>query len=228
MIKTRKKTSPILTVSKEQFSIIVKNAKSFSDIMRHFNFSPAGSSYRLIRKRCDLENIDYSHIPLGRGSNLNHTAIPLKDVMTVNSSYSRGTLKGRLIKNGILVNECAICKQKPIWNSIKLVMVLDHINGVRDDNRLENLRLLCPNCNSQQSTFSGRCNKRRNHCSTCGKEITKKAHLCPKCLPYSNRKTVRPDKDILIKNVQNFGYRGTGKIYGVSDKSIRKWISTPC
>jgi 5-methylcytosine-specific restriction endonuclease McrA len=47
-----------------------------------------------------------------------------------------------------------------MWNGIPLVLVLDHINGKNNDNRQNNLRLLCPNCNSQQSTFAGK-NKKK-------------------------------------------------------------------
>lgn len=84
----------------------------------------------------------------------------LKSVMTKNSKYSRGTLKSRLIKEGVLENRCNNCGIKPTWNGKVLVLVLDHINGVRNDHRFSNLRLLCPNCNSQTETFCGKNVKR--------------------------------------------------------------------
>ena len=62
----------------------------------------------------------------------------------------------RLIREGRLVNSCAICGLPPSWQGQPLVMILDHSNGNRSDNRVENLRLLCPNCNSQQPTFAGK------------------------------------------------------------------------
>lgn len=68
----------------------------------------------------------------------------------------RGSLKRLLIKEDVIQNKCFCCGIDPIWNNKPLVFVLDHINGVNNDNRLENLRLLCPNCNSQTETFSGR------------------------------------------------------------------------
>lgn len=69
---------------------------------------------------------------------------------------SRGSLKKHLIDNHILRNQCDLCDAQPIWKDKPLVLVLDHINGINNDNRLTNLRLLCPNCNSQTETFAGR------------------------------------------------------------------------
>ena len=69
--------------------------------------------------------------------------------------YWVGTVE-RWYKEGLIKNQCVICKLGPIWRKKHLVMVLDHINGIRNDHRLENLRFLCPNCNSQTETFTGR------------------------------------------------------------------------
>lgn len=88
-------------------------------------------------------------------------AIPLEEAMVENSTYQRGALKRRLICEGLIENECSICAAKPIWQGKPLVLVLDHINGVNNDHRFENLRLLCPNCNSQTDTFAGRNVKRK-------------------------------------------------------------------
>ena len=79
--------------------------------------------------------------------------IPLSEICVENSTYGRGHLKFRLIENGMLRNKCYICNLDPIWNNKKLVMVLDHKNGINNDNRPDNLQLLCPNCNSQTDTF---------------------------------------------------------------------------
>jgi 5-methylcytosine-specific restriction endonuclease McrA len=81
---------------------------------------------------------------------------PIGTLLTKHSSAHRGTIKRRLLKDGTLKNVCAICRCLPTWNGKPLTLVLDHINGRADDFRMENLRLLCPNCNSQTVTFSGR------------------------------------------------------------------------
>lgn len=62
-------------------------------------------------------------------------------------------LKKRLINSGKLLNICAICHQPPVHNGRPLTLQLDHINGIHNDNRIENLRILCPNCHTQTPTY---------------------------------------------------------------------------
>jgi 5-methylcytosine-specific restriction endonuclease McrA len=64
--------------------------------------------------------------------------------------------KRRLIEAGLLENVCYRCNQPPEWQGEKLVHHLDHINGVKSDNRIDNLRILCPNCHSQTENYTGR------------------------------------------------------------------------
>jgi len=89
--------------------------------------------------------------------------LPLNAILVVNSSYtSIRTLKRRLIADGLLDQRCAECALAE-WRGTQLALVLDHVNGNPRDHRLENLRLLCPNCNSQTSTFAGRNKRRRSN-----------------------------------------------------------------
>lgn len=120
-----------------------------------------GGSYRQIAddiKRLDLRT---SHF-LGRNYWLGKrstwaTKTSLSSILVENSSYTnRSFLKQRLYKDGIMKPQCAVCGLGNCWNGLPLVLVLDHVNGVNNDNRVENLRMLCPNCNSQQLTFAGR------------------------------------------------------------------------
>jgi 5-methylcytosine-specific restriction endonuclease McrA len=86
--------------------------------------------------------------------------LPLNTILVLDSSYtSLRTLKRRLLSDGLLQPRCSECGLTE-WRGARLALVLDHVNGNPRDHRLENLRLLCPNCNSQTATFAGR-NKRR-------------------------------------------------------------------
>lgn len=87
--------------------------------------------------------------------------LPDVEVFVENSSYARGHIKERVIKQKLIPYECAECGLKDRWNGEEIVLRLDHENGVHNDHRLQNLRFLCPNCDSQQPTYSGRNVKRK-------------------------------------------------------------------
>jgi Zn finger protein HypA/HybF involved in hydrogenase expression len=233
----RKRTSPIWITPKNELEEIVKNNETMAEILRSIGLDPygSGSRYRSLKKRFKEDDIDYSHIILGsfsrQGKKFPTESKPLEEVMVENSTYSRGALKKRLLKNGMLENKCDICDQEPIHNSTKLVMILDHINGVRNDHREENLRLLCPNCNSQQPTFAGRSNKKpMPQCKECGKNISRKSKsgLCQHCFGVAHvpkRVENRPSREQLLKDMEEINnYCVVGKKYGVSDNCIRKWL----
>ena len=82
--------------------------------------------------------------------------IPLKDILVPNSHYSRSSLKKRLYDEGIKCKKCELCGQGEEWNGKHMSLILDHINGIWNDNRLENLRIVCPNCNATLPTHCGK------------------------------------------------------------------------
>lgn len=92
------------------------------------------------------------------------TPYALKEILVENSTYtSRGNLKLRLIKELGWEDRCMVpnCPHPdPEWNGKPLYLQLDHINGINNDNRLENLRIVCPNCHTQTATYCGR-NKKK-------------------------------------------------------------------
>jgi len=84
------------------------------------------------------------------------TKISLDLVLKENSTYARHALKFRLIDEKIIKYECAECKNDGVWEGKYLSLHLDHINGVFNDNRIENLRFLCPNCHAQTDSYAGK------------------------------------------------------------------------
>ena len=86
----------------------------------------------------------------------NGLKIPLKEILEGKHPYYQTfKLNKRLIKEKVFDNKCAICKIDN-WNNKPISMHLDHINGISTDHKLENLRLLCPNCHSQTETYCGK------------------------------------------------------------------------
>lgn len=133
-------------------------ALSMSDIIRNLG-QPLGSASFLNLKRA-AERLGLT-IPVSRPSNLEALRTtntrPLEEVLVERSSYSnRQSLKKKLIRAGLKEDRCEECGISPEWNGKTLVLQLDHSNGIGDDNRIENLRILCPNCHSQTATFGFR------------------------------------------------------------------------
>jgi len=160
-MKQRVNRSAIWSTPTEELKTMLSQCVSLSEVLRRLGFaSVTGSTYKSLKHRLESEKIDCSHI-LGKSSNRGKSfkgkgQFPLEQVMVENSTYCRKDLKKRLLRDGLLDNKCAICGQEPEWIGKTLVLVLDHINGINNDHRRHNLRLLCPNCNSQQDTFAGK------------------------------------------------------------------------
>lgn len=158
--KTRQKRSVVWIIPTNDFITITKESTSLSDIARRCGLQPKGSNLRTVKRRLHDENIDYSHIKLGLNSNLGRrfdwTKTPKEKVLTENSHYPRSKVKRIVLSENLIENKCFKCGLGTEWNNEPIVLRLDHINGISNDHRLENLRIVCPNCDSQLPTFCGR------------------------------------------------------------------------
>ena len=174
----------------------IENSVSYHEALGKLGINAqGGGAYTTIKKRVKELNIDISHF-VGRGWNIKNKAgignkeKPLSEILIENSDYNRTSLKKRLIKEGYLENKCSICGNEAEWNNKPLVMRLDHINGINNDNRLENLRLNCPNCDSQLPTHAGK-NKKSitKTCINCNRNLGKgnKSGYCQYCFPKFNK-----------------------------------------
>lgn len=160
-------------------------------------------------------------------SNRRNTALYyINNDITINS-YK---LKNKLIQDGIKQHKCECCNSEE-WMGNKIPIELHHIDGNRFNNRLSNLQILCPNCHALTSNYSGRNVKSEdilkdikvNKCK-CGLIIKNRSKSCIECYSIIQRKVERPTYEDLIIDVENIGYSATGRKYGVSSNSIRKWL----
>ena len=154
--------SKVYQCSEEQFIEFVKKADSFAECCRFIGLSDkGGNGPNKIKQRCEELGITTDHFTR-RARHQNKAKYSLEEILVENSDYtSTNHLKKRLLREQILEYKCALCGNTGEWNGKPLSLVLDHINGEHSDNRLENLRILCPNCHSQTDTFAGK-NKNKN------------------------------------------------------------------
>ena len=150
--------------------------------------------------------------------------IPFSEILVENSCYSNmSTLKQRLVKEGLKEYKCEKCGITS-WMGNDISLQIHHINGVHNDNRIENIQFLCPNCHSQTENYSGKNSNRENNTIVTNKKRSLNIDDWRKIKEDMWNKN-HPSKEILInvfKSVRNFSK--IGKMYGVSDKSITKWF----
>lgn len=146
--------------TKELLEENIKNCYSFAELARRLGLKPEGSNPKTLKKKLIEFNVDFSHFT-GQGWNrpehpkFGCYALPLESILTTDSKMSSYNIKKRLFNNNIKKKQCEICGITE-WNGKEITFQLHHINGNNEDNRLENLQILCPNCHSQTDNFCKR------------------------------------------------------------------------
>lgn len=209
----------------------IKISTSFHEVLRRLDLPLRTFYYNQIYKDIFLNNINVTHFVKSKGRG---KKAKLEDVLVDNSTYPSTNVKRKLLAEDILKNECSECLITD-WRGKELVLQLDHINGKSNDNRIENLRLLCPNCHSQTDTYGGKNLEQikidRNRILTkqceCGKYITDKATKCQSCAKLNLvmvTKANYPPLPELLGMVNATSYVAVARKLGVSDNAIRHYI----
>jgi hypothetical protein len=118
----------------------------------------AGHSYRKCKREFGFCAVSWTNAVKRGELRPRVFGMPIPELLA-SPNRNRKHVKARLVRAGLLGNECQACGLTD-WRDKRLNMHLDHINGIKNDNSLENLRMLCPNCHSQTPTYGGRNLKR--------------------------------------------------------------------
>lgn len=244
----RRKRSRIWTIPKNELLEVLNKSSSFTEVLKRFGFLSICGNIKTLKARLDAEGISYEKILINYSKRRPPKPQKLNtgEVLVKNSKYPRRTVREIVVRDRLLPYKCSICGLKDEWNGKPLHLVLDHINGNPTDHRLENLRWLCPNCNSQTDTFCGRKNriqKEYKACFECGRKIScgNKTGLCPRCAAKKarldkkssfdeaakkNRKVVRPSKSELLQLISSSSMESIGRKFGVSGTAVKKWAKS--
>ncbi len=144
----------------KQLRKATKNSRSIRQVLHKLGLREAGGNYEQIKKYLHLYKIDTFHFK-GKGWNKGMKMpfvpkIPLNEILVRNSFYQSYKLKNRLFRERLKEPRCEICGWAVESPDGRIPLELDHVNGDSHDNRLKNLRVLCPNCHSLQLTHRGR------------------------------------------------------------------------
>ena len=146
--------------SETQLKNAVKDSKSYRNVTKVLGLRPTGGNYDQVKKYIREYNLSTKHFTgklWSKGLKLPfHPLIDLKDILVKNSSYQSFKLKKRLFSVKLKEPRCEKCSWAKMSVDGRVPLELDHINGDRHDNRLKNLRILCPNCHSLQITHRGK------------------------------------------------------------------------
>ena len=172
--------------TESEIADFIAASSNFAEVLNKMGRSSnSGSNRILISHYAKEHNLDISHFQYSA----KHRSP--KDIFIEKSTATQNILRKYYKRGNYSEYKCAICGLEPFWNGMELTLTLDHINGIGDDHRLENLRWICPNCDRQLPTYGAKRKKIHAYCKQCGIEISykNKTELCQKCF-YKNQNRV--------------------------------------
>jgi hypothetical protein len=213
--------------NKEELIKAVKDSTSYSEVLRKIGIPIQGNNGSTLKRYLEKYEISTAHFT----GHQRHNAIkyvPVTEYLNSDRIIASSKLLYKLYREGLKEPRCEKCGITE-WNGEKLTFQLHHRDGNHNNNTLENLQVLCPNCHSQTDNYCGSASpKEKHYCKECGRELKTNcvSELCFYCASKMRRKVSRPDLETLLNDVEELGYLGTGRKYGVSDSAVRKWIKT--
>jgi len=156
-------------INVQKLKLATKESFSYAGVLKKLGLKQSGSMQSRIKKEISKLEIDISHFTgqaWCRGKTLlDDSRLEKKngtDIFVENSKFSKSYIRNLIKKKNLIEYKCQLCQNVGLWNNKRLILQVDHINGNPTDQRLENLRFLCPNCHSQTDTF---CAKNKKYSS---------------------------------------------------------------
>lgn len=203
------KRSEIWDTSDEDLQRLIDGSASLKDLCNKFNINAHNGSIRTLYRRLKEFDFDFSKMQINR-SYLQVKRSQDNIEFCEHSKTTRSVIRRLVLRNSMIEYKCTKCSNAGVWQDEKLSLHLEHINGINDDNRIENLCFLCPNCHSQTASYAGR-NKKY---FTFEKKIKVKKER--------NKKFDPPKEELEQLINSNISMVKIGEQYHVSDNAVRK------
>lgn len=139
----------------DALKIAVETSLSYRQALVKLGITAHGGNYQTIKKACKYFSIDTSHF-MGQGWGKGSTASNSKTTVAYlinGSNITTHKLRLRILRDGIMPHKCSSCGNTS-WLGAPIPLDLHHVNGDRNDNRIENIQLLCPNCHRATNNFT--------------------------------------------------------------------------
>lgn len=218
--------------SKEILEKIVKESYSFADVCRYYNLGLTAGNYETIQNKIRDYRLDTNHFKRNSSSDIK-IIYTLESIFCKDTTYTQTSkLKDKLLKNNLKEYKCECCNNIE-WMEKPIPLETHHIDGIKNNNELSNLQLLCPNCHAFTDNYKGKNVKDKIinslHCSNCNNIITN-ASVTGLCVSCSSKKLANDfykelgiTKEHLKKLVRTETFSDIGKMYNRSDNAIKKW-----
>lgn len=208
-----------LTDSHLQF--LLDTSSSYSEILLSIGYkSNGGYISKNIKNR--VKNLDISKFEENRrNAGFNKNPKSNEELLIENGKYNdRSSVKKRILN--LREYKCEICNLCE-WLKSPITLHLDHINGINTDNRLENLRLICPNCHSQTETYAGknRTPSQKIFYCGCGKLKSRYSECCQKC--DDKTKIKWPSTENMERMIWEYPTTKIATNLGVSDTAVKNF-----